>query len=58
MSEDVLKQWIVQAKTGRPSSSSTYTDTAIATMATVKSLSYLTGRQAQEGFLELWTGQQ
>ncbi len=50
MSEDVIEDWKNQEKTGRRGASKTYTDTAIATMATIKLLFGLAGRQT-EGFL-------
>ena len=50
MSEDVIEDWKNQEKTGRRGASKTYTDTAIATMATIKLLFSLAGRQT-EGFL-------
>lgn len=51
VSEEVIQQWTVKEKSGRPGASLTYSDIAIATMATVKSMFHLGGRQAQ-GFLE------
>lgn len=51
VSEEVIEQWQVKEKSGRPGASLTYSNVAIATMATVKSLFHLGGRQAQ-GFLE------
>jgi IS5 family transposase len=51
LSEDALKQWLVTIATGRRGASQTYSDEAIATMATLKSLFHLAGRQAQ-GFVE------
>lgn len=51
LSEDVLDQWLVSTPTGRRGASCTYSDTAIATVATLKSLFHLAGRQAQ-GFVE------
>ncbi len=47
LSEDALKQWVVTTPTGRRGASQTYSDTAIATVATLKSLFHLAGRQAQ-----------
>lgn len=51
LSEATLKQWLVTTPTGRRGASQTYSDTAIATVATLKSLFRLAGRQAQ-GFVE------
>ncbi len=51
LSEDALKQWLVTTPTGRRGASQTYSDQAIATVATLKSLFHLAGRQAQ-GFVE------
>jgi hypothetical protein len=51
LSEDALKQWLVTTATGRRGASQTYSDGAIATVATLKSLFHLAGRQAQ-GFVE------
>lgn len=51
LSEDVLDQWLVRTPTGRRGASCTYSDLAIATVATVKSVFHLAGRQAQ-GFVE------
>lgn len=51
VSEDVLEQWNNTEKTGKRGASNEYSDLAIATMATVKSLFHLGGRQT-EGFLE------
>ena len=51
MSEEVIEDWENQEKTGRRGASNTYTDTAIATMATIKVLFGLGGRQT-EGFLQ------
>jgi hypothetical protein len=51
LSEEALKQWLVSTPTGRRGASQTYSDTAIATVATLKSLFRLAGRQAQ-GFVE------
>jgi len=50
ITEDVLENWVVQKKTGKRGASNYYSDTAIATMATVKNLFNLAGRQS-EGFL-------
>lgn len=51
VSEDVIEQWNTAEKTGKRGASNEYSDLAIATMATVKSLFHLAGRQT-EGFLE------
>jgi IS5 family transposase len=51
VSEDVIEQWNNPEKTGKRGASNEYSDLAIATMATVKSLFHLAGRQT-EGFLE------
>jgi IS5 family transposase len=51
VSEDVIEQWNNTEKTGKRGASNEYSDLAIATMATVKSLFHLAGRQT-EGFLE------
>lgn len=51
LSEEALKQWLVTTPTGRRGASQTYSDAAIATVATLKSLFRLAGRQAQ-GFVE------
>jgi len=51
LSEDVLEQWLVSTPTRRRGAALTYSDTAIATVATLKSLFHLAGRQAQ-GFVE------
>ncbi|WOD37154.1 transposase [Nodosilinea sp. E11] len=51
LSEDVLEQWLVSTATGRRGASCTYSDVAIATVATLKSLFNLAGRQGQ-GFVE------
>jgi len=51
LSEDALNQWLVTTPTGRRGASQTYRDEAIATVATLKSLFKLAGRQAQ-GFVE------
>lgn len=45
ISEQVIEQWNTTEKTGKPGASNNYSDTAIATMATVKSLFHLGGRQ-------------
>lgn len=51
LSEDVLDQWLVSTPSGRRGACCTYSDTAIGTVATLKSLFHLAGRQAQ-GFVE------
>ena len=50
MSEDLREQWLVWEKTGKRGASRTYSDAAIATVATVGSVFHLAGRQVQ-GFL-------
>ncbi|ASC71022.1 hypothetical protein XM38_019710 [Halomicronema hongdechloris C2206] len=47
LSEDALKQWLVTTPTGRRGASKTYSDTAIATVATLKSLFHLAGAYLQ-----------
>jgi Transposase DDE domain len=49
--ESVLEQWIVPNLSGKPGASLLYSDLAILTMATVKAIYRLAGRQCQ-GFLE------
>jgi hypothetical protein len=49
--ESVLEQWIVPNLSGKPGASMVYSDLAIMTMATVKAVYRLAGRQCQ-GFLE------
>ncbi len=44
-STDVVEEWLVNEKTGRRGASATYSDTAIATMSTIKSVFSLAGRQ-------------
>ncbi len=51
VSEEAIANWIHPEKTGKRGASPLYTDVAIATTETVKSLFNLAGRQA-EGFLE------
>jgi len=51
LSEEVLDQWLVSTPSGRRGASCTYSDLAIATVATLKSLFHLAGRQAQ-GFVK------
>lgn len=51
VSEEVREHWLVDGKTGRRGASLTYSDLAIATQATLKSVFHLAGRQAQ-GFVE------
>ena len=47
----VLEQWVVEELSGKPGASVLYSDLAIQTMATVKAIYRLAGRQCQ-GFLE------
>lgn len=49
--ESVLESWIVEDLSGKPGASILYSDLAIQTMATVKAVYRLAGRQCQ-GFLE------
>jgi len=49
--ESVLEQWVVEDLSGKPGASVFYSDLAIQTMATVKAVYGLAGRQCQ-GFLE------
>lgn len=49
--ESVLEEWIVPNLSGKPGASIYYSDLAIMTMATVKAIYRLAGRQSQ-GFLE------
>lgn len=49
--ESVLEQWIVEELSGKPGASVLYSDLAIGTMATIKAVYRLAGRQCQ-GFLE------
>jgi hypothetical protein len=49
--ESVLAQWVVEDLSGKPGASILYSDLAIQTMATVKAVYGLAGRQCQ-GFLE------
>ena len=51
IADEVLERWLTQEKTGRRGASPTYSDSAIATVSTIKSLFHLAGRQAQ-GFVE------
>ena len=51
LSKDALKQWVMNTVTGGRGASQLYSDTAIATVATLKSVFHLAGRQAQ-GFVE------
>ena len=51
LSTDVVKEWLKNEKTGKRGASTTYSDTAIATMSTIKSVFSLAGRQSQ-GFVE------
>jgi IS5 family transposase len=50
LNEEAMQNWTTQAKTGQPGASPTYTDLAIKTMATLKVLFHVAGRQA-EGLL-------
>ncbi len=50
LSEEALQNWITQEKSGQPGASPTYTDVAVETMATLKALFHLAGRQT-EGLL-------
>lgn len=47
----VLEQWVLPSLSGKPGASDYYSDLAISTMATLKALYKLAGRQCQ-GFLE------
>lgn len=49
--ESVLEQWIVPNLSGKPGASTLYSDLAIETMATVRAIYRLAGRQCQ-GVLE------
>ena len=51
LDEYVLEQWLVKKKTGKRGASQTYSDIAIATVSTFKSIFSLAGRQA-EGFIK------
>lgn len=51
LSADVIEEWLVVEKTGKRGASTIYSDIAIATMSTIKSIFGLAGRQAQ-GFVE------
>jgi hypothetical protein len=51
LDESVLEQWVVEELSGKPGASVLYSDLAIQTMATVKAVYRLAGRQCQ-GFLE------
>ena len=51
MDEAVLEQWVIPNLSGKPGASNFYSDLAIRTMATVKAVYGLAGRQCQ-GFLE------
>ena len=51
LDESVLEQWIIPDLSGKPGASTLYSDLAIQTMATVKAVYRLAGRQCQ-GFLE------
>lgn len=49
--ESILEQWVVEELSGKPGASVLYSDIAIQTMATIKAVYRLPGRQCQ-GFLE------
>lgn len=49
--DSVVEQWVVEELSGKPGASVLYSDLAIQTMATVKAIYRLAGRQCQ-GFLE------
>jgi hypothetical protein len=49
--ESILEKWVVEALSGKPGASVLYSDLAIQTMATLKAVYRLAGRQCQ-GFLE------
>jgi IS5 family transposase len=49
--ESVLEAWIIEDLSGKPGASKLYSDLAIATMATLKAVYRLAGRQCQ-GFVE------
>ena len=51
LSADVIEEWLIVEKTGKREASTTYSNVAIATMSTIKSIFSLAGRQAQ-GFVE------
>ncbi len=51
ITEEVIEQWLEKDKTGKRGASPTYSDVAIATVATIKSVMKMAGRQAQ-GFVE------
>lgn len=51
LDETVLKQWIIEDLSGKPGASVFYSDLAITTMATLKAVYQLAGRQCQ-GFVE------
>lgn len=51
LEESVLEQWVVDELSGKPGASVLYSDLAIQTMATLKSVYRLAGRQCQ-GFIE------
>lgn len=50
LSADITDEWLVSEKTGKRGASTIYSDTAIATVSTIKSIFSLPGRQA-EGFI-------
>ena len=51
LSTDAVEEWLKNEKTGKRGASATYSDTAIATMSTIKSVFSLAGRQS-EGFVK------
>ena len=51
LSTEIIEEWLVNQRTGKRGASTVYSDTAIATMSTVKSVFSLAGRQLQ-GFIE------
>ncbi len=51
ITDEVIEQWVEKEKTGKRGASPTYSDVAIATVATIKSVMKMAGRQAQ-GFVE------
>jgi hypothetical protein len=51
LSTEVVESWLVREQTGQRGASTTYSDIAIATMSTIKSVFSLAGRQS-EGFVK------
>ena len=51
LSADVIEEWLIVEKMGKRGASTIYSDVAVATMSTIKSIFSLAGRQAQ-GFVE------